>query len=756
MGARLTIDLISGKVFLFEPQFSSSGGTTGVTSGATYPEVNTVNELPAASANNGAIYVVRQSTGNYVLNRNEAGLYYSNGSVWRRLGDIPAFFNADNFAIYGQTGSTQVGGVNFDISQITGGSQTIQTLTVRDTGGTIALLADLDTKVDVTAFADYTGNTAPNTFLAISDFNTYSGATLALINTKIDDAPNDGEEYLRSNQSWKIRRISPDAQNVGFRAVAASGKTYSPGNVVQVTSFAATTGDSRYADWNRAVINDISEVIDYEIPTEQIAEGVSQGSNQFIPINPSGGYATKFEVFDFSTEIGVPVDWKIDHLQTFGVFNSQSKADQRWAIYTDNAGEPGVELYGVSDFDYSDFNNDGKNKHLAPAIGTLSITNGSTFWLVTLGSDQASVNAESSLRNDWAGGGDTNRAEYITVPVNVSSGLETTDSGTTWVTSTNNRIARVEIKLSRTTNVIPPTSTYGIVFDNIDDSTEGFVGLYGSYVGDTSGGVVGETWNDNDIIYVNITGGTLTNQPPADPANELIMAQIFTAAVSGGSASITALATATRGVYLKSSIYDPTNVQKDIFDLDNIQKGTIDGDRVNVDQGNLNIITGLDVQAAIESIDDEFQNLINNAQNVLQIKDISGGTEVNTVPQTPIVWTTQEFTGSSFNFSGGSRIYIQETGDYAVSYNLNYELQSGGRKIIGTGIRLTGSTLITPTTSASYVRNTSNLAGANAMPEYKVTLTNSQYIELVAYRLGGSGSVTTIPDGTWIKLKKII
>ena len=89
--ATFAIDLISGNVFLFVPEF---GGSTGTTSGSTYPEVNTYVELPAAATSNGEIYVVRQSTGDYVLNRKEAGLNYSNSLVWRRLGDIPSFFDS--------------------------------------------------------------------------------------------------------------------------------------------------------------------------------------------------------------------------------------------------------------------------------------------------------------------------------------------------------------------------------------------------------------------------------------------------------------------------------------------------------------------------------------------------------------------------------------------------------------------------------------------------------------------------------------
>ena len=340
--ATFAIDLISGNVFLFVPEF---GGSSGTTSGSTYPEVNTYAELPSVAASNGEIYVVRQSTGDYVLNRKEAGLYYSNGIVWRRLGDIPSFFDSDNFQIYDGTDTSKI--MEFETSGITSG--TTRTLTIQDADGTIAYLTDLDSKVDLSAFQDYTGTTAPNTYLAITDFDVYSGATLALIQGKQD---------------------------------------------------------------------------------------------------------------------------------------------------------------------------------------------------------------------------------------------------------------------------------------------------------------------------------TL-----------------------------------------------------------------IAGDGILIDSGNTISV---------------------NLPNSLQLKDISGNTEVNTIPKTPIIWTTEEFTGTSLNFSGGSRIYIQEIGSYNLSYLLNVENQSGSAKIIGTIIRKNGVTDVTPLSSASYSRNTTNDASTNSMPQYKVDLNNGDYVELLGFRIGSSGSVLTVPDGSWIKIEKII
>lgn len=178
--ATFTIDLLTGNLYLFSGNFTGSGGTP--TSGSTYPEVNLFSELPSPASQSGEIYVVRTGSGDYVLNRKESGFYFSNGAEWRRLGDLPSFFKSNNFQIIDDVDTTK--GIEFVTSGIS--TTEFRKLTIQDSDGTIAYLSDLDVKLDTSAFNDYTGTTAPNTYLAITDFNTYSGNTLALINGKQD------------------------------------------------------------------------------------------------------------------------------------------------------------------------------------------------------------------------------------------------------------------------------------------------------------------------------------------------------------------------------------------------------------------------------------------------------------------------------------------------------------------------------------------------------------------------------------------
>jgi len=169
--ATFTVDLLTGNIYLFNGDFAGSGGTP--TSGSTYPQVNIFADLPAASSVSGQIYVVRTGSGSYVLNRKPSGFYFSTGSVWRFLGDTPDFFKSNNFQILDSVDTTK--GAMFETSGIT--TNTFRKLTIQNSDGTIAYLSDIGAKVDVSAFADYTGTTAPATYLSKTEFNTYTGVT---------------------------------------------------------------------------------------------------------------------------------------------------------------------------------------------------------------------------------------------------------------------------------------------------------------------------------------------------------------------------------------------------------------------------------------------------------------------------------------------------------------------------------------------------------------------------------------------------
>jgi len=57
--------------------------------------------------------------------------------------------------------------------------------------------------------------------------------------------------------------------------------------------------------------------------------------------------------------------------------------------------------------------------------------------------------------------------------------------------------------------------------------------------------------------------------------------------------------------------------------------------------------------------------------------------------------------------------------------------------------------------TSSYFNNAGS-GGTNSLPPYKLNLINGDYIELIAFRMGGAGTVNTLPNGSWIKITKLL
>jgi len=172
--ATFTVDLLTGDIYLFSGDFGGGGTGSTPTSGSTYPQVPKYINLPPAGSHTGQIYVVREGDGTYVLNRKPAGFYFSTGTGWRYLGEAPIdLLNSTNFQIVDSTDTSK--GVMFVTSGIS--TNTFRKLTIQNSDGTIAYLADLDTKVNASVFATYTGITAPNSFASKVAFTTYTGIT---------------------------------------------------------------------------------------------------------------------------------------------------------------------------------------------------------------------------------------------------------------------------------------------------------------------------------------------------------------------------------------------------------------------------------------------------------------------------------------------------------------------------------------------------------------------------------------------------
>ncbi len=170
--AVFSVDLFSGNQFLLSGNFTS--GDTEFT-GSTYNEVNIYADLPDATVCSNKINIVRNDTGAYGPNRKESGMYYSNGSYWKHMGDVTDYLNTDNFFLYDNVDQTK--GVKFVTNGLSLG--VVRNLTIPNLDGTIALLSDVAPKLNTSTFNTYVNTTAPNTYYNKTQINNYTGETQA-------------------------------------------------------------------------------------------------------------------------------------------------------------------------------------------------------------------------------------------------------------------------------------------------------------------------------------------------------------------------------------------------------------------------------------------------------------------------------------------------------------------------------------------------------------------------------------------------
>lgn len=315
--ATFAIDILTGNQYLLTGNFGASSGSTPST---LYPEVNTYNDLPNPSLFGGYTYLVRSSTGDYLQDRKESGLYFSTGSTWRRLGDIPSFFNSNNFEVYDGDDNTK--GLKVETSGITSGNY--RTITVQDSDGTIAYLTDLESKVDVSVFNEYTGTTAPNTYLTITDFNSYSGDTLTLIESKQDELTAGTGLDIDNNiiSLTGITEVSPRSLILVDDVGGVNVNTISPtpidwGDIQQTGTTLTYTGNSQIY-FDESGTYEISYVLNYdsdvnnsvsigteirlnnnELITETSAISTSVDSNNSLSTNVLSNYEHVFNEGDY-------------------------------------------------------------------------------------------------------------------------------------------------------------------------------------------------------------------------------------------------------------------------------------------------------------------------------------------------------------------------------------------------------------------------------------------------------------------------
>ena len=811
--ATFAIDLISGRVFLFVPEF---GGSSGTTSGSTYPEVNLYSELPTpASAYNGQTYLVRQSEGDYVLNRKEAGLYFSNGITWYRLGDIPSFFSSDNFEIYDSADTSK--GIKFVTTGIT--TSTFRNYVWQDTDGTVALLQDLDGKLDTSAFEYYTGVTAPATYLTISDFGVYSANTEVRLTGIENDivylsGETSGNTQLIYELSGKTKHYDGVDTADNILALPPSGYTgqlwYAYDTNMEYESFNVTTTNTDNWIGTHIVYDPNSDTFELA-PT---ADGQVQNLGQEVFVNC------------YNTETGdtTSLDGKV--FVVTGVYAPNEKfSNTKLAISSDIARG---SIYGINTTDadaggffkmvtYGDINNFNTSSWAVNSI--LYISDTTEGELTDVQPLENPIAVGYVKKQDATGG-----TIFVNTIRQVSEGIETiplnftynyfTGDLVTGVTGTNYYIlpsdkgtvtAQTQIQtvgddqrldfdddfLSPTVAGTPTRFNEGVYdaqlqieIDNASENERIYIEVYRADSGGTvvdsgiSGMSSGFSYNVRPVVQLQSSLLNLDTLTINDIYLSGVLLDDFTLNIGerlrtvvsvekvgllGGAKQFTMYYGTDYNAFIRSP-YVPN--LDDLGDVDTA--GATDGSVIKYNSDTavwvasfVEISEVVGLQTELDDINADIVYLSGETANKqeriipLQLKDISGGTELNTITATTITWTTEEYTGTSLNFTGGSRIYIQESGDFTISYVLNGENQTNSFKQIGSLIRKNGSIDITPMSSSSYSRNASADNLTNVMSPYKVALTDTDYIELISFRIGNTGSVLSVPDGTWLKIEKI-
>jgi hypothetical protein len=151
-------------------------------------------------------------------------------------------------------------------------------------------------------------------------------------------------------------------------------------------------------------------------------------------------------------------------------------------------------------------------------------------------------------------------------------------------------------------------------------------------------------------------------------------------------------------------------------------------------------------------------NSASSTANLLQVFDGTGGIDVNNSTAAPIPFDNETHKGSDYTHStssNASRVYVNQTATYKVTYNISYDSQDSSRKNIRCYARKNGSTRIVPSTSYSYVRNSDHDNGTNGAT-FLVDLSDGDYIEIMANREGDDFSdCDTISGESWLLMERM-
>lgn len=202
---------------------------------AKYPEVANFAALPAAADHSGETYVCLAAQGVYFVSRKPAGFYYSNGSSWAFVGDLPSDYFTDSILqIADDADPTKI--AKFQLSSIATG--TTRTFTLPNASGTVMLVGDAPA-THATSHKSGGGDAIKLDELAAPDDTTTRDATASLhgLMPKADKAKLD-----------KIYAAKADVASAGTIDLDAAAS-----DLIEITGTTTITAITLAAGLNRVV-----------------------------------------------------------------------------------------------------------------------------------------------------------------------------------------------------------------------------------------------------------------------------------------------------------------------------------------------------------------------------------------------------------------------------------------------------------------------------------------------------------------------
>lgn len=177
-----------------------------------------------------------------------------------------------------------------------------------------------------------------------------------------------------------------------------------------------------------------------------------------------------------------------------------------------------------------------------------------------------------------------------------------------------------------------------------------------------------------------------------------------------------------------------------------------------------------DIELDITNLESDVLSLSGQTQNKLetsvfeaytgstQVNELqlykTDATEVNNIIPTALDFDVVQYSGDSFNYTGGSIIKILESGDYVVSYNIPIRNNDNNEKSLGSNIIKNNNIVVGETGSALSIVKGSGNSNILALSQVKVTLAANDNLELAIFRNGNTGSALTIPESSTIRIRK--